>query len=93
MKPVRETRQAAQRIKVGMIGLAAIVLLIALASAIMRTATRDTAPVTATGGAMHDVVANMVDGNSAADSGGEPLAELGVAPSTGNSAAMPERVQ
>lgn len=68
-----------------MIGLAAVVLLIGLASAIMRTATRS--PVTAAaGGAKRDIVANMVDGNSAADSSGEPLAELGVAPSTGNGA-------
>jgi len=86
MKAVRETSQALQRIKVGMIGLAAVILLIALASAIMRTATRDSAVAT-TGGAQPEVVANMVDGNSAVDSSGEPLAELGVAPSTGNSAA------
>jgi hypothetical protein len=87
-----ETRQALQRIRVGMIGLVAVVVLIALASAIMRTATHDSA-TTAMGGAKPDVVANMVDGNSAADSSGEPLAELGVAPSTGNSAAAAGRAR
>ena len=86
MRAVRESSQTLQRIKVGVIGLAAVVLLIGLASAIMRTANR-AVPATAAGGAKPEIVANMVDGNSAADSGGEPLTELGVAPSIGNSAA------
>lgn len=73
--------------KVGITGLAAVILLIGLASAIMRTATRET-PIGAAGAAKAEVVANMADGNSADDASGEPLAELGVSPSTGN-AAMP----
>jgi len=88
MKVVRETSQALQRIKVGMIGLAAVVMLIVFASAIMRTATHEAA-IRGGGSAKPETVANMADGNSMADSSGEPLAELGVAPSTstGNAAA------
>lgn len=86
MKAVRETSQALQRVKVGLTGLAAVILLIGLASAIMRTATRQPA-IAAAGAARPDVVANIAEGNSVADAGGEPLAEFGVAPSAGNTAA------
>ena len=71
-----------QRVKVGMIGLAAVVLLIGLASAIIGSATRDR-PGSAMGSSPA-VVANMIGSNQAA---AEPLAELGVAPMTGNAAA------
>jgi len=84
MKAVRETSQALQRIRVGMIGLAAVVMLIVCASAIMRTATHEAA-VGGAGSAKPATVANMAEGNSTADSSGEPLAELGVAPSTSTS--------
>lgn len=73
--------QTTQRIKVGMIGLAAVLLLIGFAAAIFSTASRERAVA---GGARADVVANMMTGNgiSPADSAvNEPLAELGVAPS------------
>ena len=69
-----------QRVKVGMIGLAAVVLLIGLASAILGSATRER-PVAASGGAKADVVANMALGNEPRAERREPLAELGVAPS------------
>ncbi|MDX5984013.1 hypothetical protein [Sphingomonas echinoides] len=68
-----------QRAKVGMIGLAAVLLLIGLAAAIFATVSRDR-QVSAIGSARPDVVATMVSGNST-DSAKEPLAELGVAPS------------
>ena len=78
--------QSGQRIKVGMIGLAAVVLLIGLASAIIGSATRER-PVLAAGAAQADVVANMAVSNSvAADRTGEPLAEMGVAPSANTQA-------
>jgi hypothetical protein len=72
-----------QRVRVGMTGLAMVLVLIGLASAIFSSANRDE-PVTAIGAANASVVANMTDGgNSAAEKGkDEPLAELGVAPST-----------
>jgi hypothetical protein len=75
--------QTTQRAKVGMIGLAAVLLLIGLASAIFATANHDR-QVAAIGSARPDVVANMLSSNSAdpaAATSKEPLAELGVAPS------------
>ena len=79
----RQRAQSMQRVKVGLMGLAAVVLLISFASAIMRTVTRE-APVTAIGAPKADVVANMVVANVATADGGESLAELGVAPPAGN---------
>ncbi|RZL99667.1 MAG: hypothetical protein EOP68_23905, partial [Sphingomonas sp.] len=75
-----------QRAKVGMIGLAAVVLLIGLAGAIIGSATRER-PVQAAGAARVDVVANMAVSNSVeADRTGEPLAQMGVAPSANTQA-------
>lgn len=77
----RSREQATQRIKVGMIGLAAVLLLIGLASAIFSTVNTER-PVVAIGASRSDVVANLVAENDTAPSTGanEPLAELGVAP-------------
>jgi len=92
MRAVRDTQQTMQRIKVGVIGLVAVVLLIVVASAILGSATRER-PIAAAGSAQADVVANIAMTNAgaaaaaAAGVSGEPLAELGVAPSTGNSQA------
>jgi cobalamin synthase len=84
MKVAREPSQAMQRVKVGMIGLAAVVLLIALASAIIGSATRER-PIATAGSAQADVVAKIALTNSTSPSTGEPLAELGIAPSASNS--------
>lgn len=83
MKAVRDPSQTIQRVKVGTIGLVAVVLLIAVASAIIGSATRER-PIASAGGAQANLVANIasVDGNAS----GEPLAELGVAPSATNTA-------
>jgi len=67
--------QIGQRVRVGMIGLAAVVLLIGLASAIFSAVNRESA------GAGAPIMANMTVSNGAT-AGSEPLAELGVAPST-----------
>jgi len=77
-----QTAQTAQRIKVGMTGLAVVLLLIGLASAIFSTASKER-PVDVAGGPKADVVANIsiTNDNAPAAGGGEPLAELGVAPS------------
>ncbi|MGU3390265.1 hypothetical protein [Sphingomonas sp. M1A8_2b] len=81
MKSSNDPFQRMQRIKVGLIGLAAVVLLIGLASAIIGSASRER-PVAAAGAAQPDVVANMGVTNSVdATDSGEPLAEMGVAPS------------
>ena len=80
MKPKPDPQQSVQRVKVGMIGLAIVILLIGLASAIIGSASRDRA-LPSIGTPHSDVVANMALANEAAAG---PLAELGVAPSTGN---------
>ncbi|MDQ2879526.1 MAG: hypothetical protein M3R41_10690 [Pseudomonadota bacterium] len=80
----QDQEQTSQRVKVGMIGLAAVLLLIGLAAAVFNTATREK-PVIVAGGARPEVVANLVADNQAAPVGAptnEPLAELGVAPGT-----------
>ncbi|HEU0066793.1 MAG TPA: hypothetical protein VFQ57_06090, partial [Sphingomonas sp.] len=63
------------------IGLAAVVLLIAFAGVVIRSALRER-PVSAIGAPKADVVANMAIGNLSAEPATEPLAELGVAPSS-----------
>ncbi|WP_228275245.1 hypothetical protein [Stakelama tenebrarum] len=80
-----DTAQTMQRVRVGMTGLAMVLILIGLASAIFSSANRDE-PVDAIGAPKADIVANMTDevGNVmvAKPKADEPLAELGVAPST-----------
>ncbi len=91
----QDPAQTSQRAKVGMIGLAAVLLLIGLASAIFATANHDR-QVAAIGSARPDVVANMVAANTTDPSAPkEPLAELGVAPSAatadGNTTDVPSQ--
>lgn len=69
--------QIGQRVRVGVIGLVAVVLLIALASAILGSVTREQTIATA-GGAKPDTVANMALENGVADA--EPLADMGISP-------------
>ncbi len=77
--------QAAQRAKVGLIGLGAVMLLIGTASAVFDAVDRQR-PVSAIGSAQPATVAAMAGNGSAAASGSEPLAELGLAPTPGASA-------
>ena len=74
-----------QRVRVGMTGLALVLVLIGIASAILSAANRDE-PVAAVGAPNAAVVANMTvqDSEAQAEAAAkdEPLAELGVAPST-----------
>ncbi len=73
-----------QRVRVGMTGLAMVLVLIGLASVIFSSANRDD-PVAAVGAPNASVVANMTGepANTVAEQAkDEPLAELGVAPST-----------
>ena len=81
MKRVADDKsQSMQRVRVGMIGLAAVILLIGLAS-ILFSGVRDQRAAAAAGGSNAQVVANMAatdpDLTNEAD---EPLADLGVAP-------------
>ena len=80
VQPTSDKSQTTQRVKVGMIGLAAVILLIGLASALFSLVTRER-PVEVIGAPNAAVVANLaVDNGLAPDSVNEPLAELGVAP-------------
>ena len=71
-----------QRVRVGMTGLAMVLVLIGLATAIFSSANRDE-PVTAVGAPNASVVANIIvePVNLTTVEKDEPLAELGVAPS------------
>lgn len=65
-----------------MTGLAFVMLLIGLASAIFSSASREPVPATAADGAKPELIANLADVPlNAAEPVKEPLAELGVAPS------------
>ncbi|WP_433910075.1 hypothetical protein [Sphingomonas yabuuchiae] len=79
-----------QRVKVGMIGLAAVILLIAIASTILGSINRDEPPVVAAGAAQSNMVADMTVTNTATPASNEPLAELGVAPAPVNTQAPAE---
>ena len=76
---------AGQRVKVGAIGLAIVVMLIVMAGAIMNSVSRQRT-ITAAGGAKPDTVANMALGNQE-DGATEPLADMGVSPATGGNGA------
>lgn len=78
----RDSTQTVQRVKVGMTGLASVLLLIGLASAVFSWASKEP-PVDAVGAAHGNVVADMTANLTGADddAGREPLAELGVTPS------------
>lgn len=86
MKAADETGQTVQRVKVALIGLAAVLVLIGLASLIAGSVSRER-PVAAPGASRPELVANIADTNAADPS--EPLAELGVTPSTQSNGAAP----
>jgi len=77
-----------QRVRVGVIGLAAVLLIIGISAMIFSIVNRER-PVAAIGAPKVDVAANLTISNTEAPgaSGGEPLAELGVAPNAGPSPA------
>lgn len=84
-----DPQSSMQRVRVGLTGLATVMLLMGVASAIFSSA-RDEAPVVAEGAPKPEVVANMTEGmvsNSAAEPKDEPIAELGIAPRTAESPA------
>jgi hypothetical protein len=73
-----------QRVRVGMTGLAIVLVLIGIVSVVFSSANREQA-VSAIGASNASVVANLSDGGAEGTldkSKDEPLAELGVAPST-----------
>ncbi|OWK32044.1 hypothetical protein [Sphingomonas mucosissima] len=89
MKQGASHSQAMQRVRVGMVGLAAVILLIGLASALFSAANRQQSSTAATSAGE---VANMTATNTmAADADNEPLAQLGVAPSAAEASPTPEK--
>lgn len=74
-----DASQTGQRVRVAITGLAAVMLFIAIASAVFNYASTEPA-VTAIGAAKPDVVANMVDTSADNTTESEPLAEMGIAP-------------
>ena len=78
-----------QRIRVGMTGLAIVLVLIGIVSVVFSSASREQ-PVSAIGAPNASVVANLSEGGVAVEgkSQDEPLAELGVAPSTESTEAI-----
>lgn len=89
MKHGASNSQAMQRVRVGMVGLAAVILLIGLASALFSAANRQQATTAATsaGEVANMTATNAMSAAAAADK--EPLAQLGVAPSTPEASATP----
>lgn len=82
-----DPKQSMQRVRVGLTGLASVLLLIGVASAIFSSANKER-PVVADGASKPEVVANMTDGlivNELAAAKDEPIAELGIAPRTAES--------
>jgi hypothetical protein len=77
-KTAPDSGQAMHRVRVGMTGLASVLVLIGLASAVFSSAREEPASNVAAAPA----VANLALGNEASTN--EPLAEIGVAPTVGN---------
>jgi hypothetical protein len=72
-----------QRVRVGVTGLAVVLIVIATVSAILSSANREE-PIDAIGASNAAIVANMTDGNHAVEKAkADPVADLGVAPGTG----------
>lgn len=80
-RPEPSQSQSFQRIKVGLIGLISVIVLIATASTIIASATHERA---VGGSAQANLVAEIAASNDAMADSGEPLAEMGVAPSSAN---------
>lgn len=84
-----------QRVRVGLIGLAAVLLIIGLSAAIFGVVNRER-PVAAVGAPKADVAANLTIANTQSPSEaatGEPLAEMGVAPNPAPTPALPPEQQ
>jgi hypothetical protein len=88
---VRDSIQTVQRVKVGVIGLATVLLLIGLAAAIFGIVSRER-PGTAVGAPKAGVAANLTMSNGgvpATTPTSEPLAELGVTPAASPTSTKP----
>jgi len=85
-----QNAQMAQRVKVGMTGLASVMLLIGVASAVFNWASKE--PPAPMPGARADAAnATMANMSDTGDVSKEPLAELGVTPSAATDVANKSR--
>jgi len=75
-----DTSQTMQRVRVGLTGLAVVLLLIGMASAVFNSASRER-PVSVVGGPKPAIVAELSNSASSDAPVSEPLAELGLTPS------------
>jgi hypothetical protein len=75
-----DTSQTMQRVRVGLTGLAVVLLLIGMASAVFNSASRER-PVSVVGGPKPAVVAELSNSSAPDPAASEPLAELGLTPS------------
>jgi hypothetical protein len=88
---VRDSIQTMQRVKVGVIGLTAVLLMIVLAAMIFGIVSREK-PGVAVGAPKADVAANLTMSNGTVPTAAptsEPLAEIGVAPAASPTPAKP----
>lgn len=87
-----DKRAAMQRVRVGLTGLGAVLLIVAVSAAIFQSAHREPVNAVAPATQSEQVVANMVGNTAQAPT--DPLSEMGVtpgAPADGNAAAKPAK--
>ena len=84
---VRAHRQELQRIQIGLVGLAAVLLIVTLANLVIDNARKDAAS-DATAAAIEQGIAGVANAtaSAAAPTPNEPLADLGVTPATDSAA-------
>lgn len=83
----RDQGERVQRVRAGVTGLAAVLVIAGLAGAIFNSASEER-PVGPTGTADAQVAAAITGNTATAVETNEPLAELGVAPATANESAV-----
>lgn len=90
MRMSEDKRAGMQRVRVGLTGLGAVLLVVAVSAAIFESARHRPGDNVVAVNASQQTVANMVGSNSAAETPNDPLTEIGVTPAgppTGNAAA------
>lgn len=83
----RDQGERVQRVRAGVTGLAAVLVIAGLAGAIFNSASEER-PVGPTGTTDAEAVATITGNTATAVETNEPLAELGVAPATTNESAV-----
>lgn len=85
---LRAHREELQRVQIGLVGLAGVLLIVTLANIVVDSARRDTVSETASSeiGPINDGVLGSNVSGFAKTVGNEPLADLGVTPTTEGSA-------